>query len=242
MQSEKELAERPALYSFAAAEIARASARKVLDVACGEGGGTRMISEGNPGAEVWGIDYDGALIASARRFESKNVRFEQGDARSMRFESGAFDAVVSCHTIEHFSEGDQRRFLAEVRRVLRGGGALVIATPDRDVWAALGIAGTQEDHIRELTRTEFCDMVEKAGFRIEGTHGQQVMRSEPSALRKSLNVLKRLDVFRLRSFLRPLVRAADERTRPTSPDTAVVPLESGKRASTTVIVARKIDP
>ncbi len=236
-----ELEERPALYAFARDVVRRSNARTVLDVACGDGAGTHAIFEGSPEAEVIGVDLDHDLVAAAERFAAPKLRFERGDARKLRFPDSSFDAIVSCHTIEHLTEGDQKIFLAELRRLLRPQGLLVIATPDRDVWALLGIAGQQEDHIRELTQAEFFDVVRGAGFTIEGAFGQQQLQSGSFMTRRVLNFLKHLDVLGVRRMLLgSYLKKIDRTTQPTSPQNAVTALRDGEKASTTVAVARLI--
>lgn len=243
MAADIEIRERPALYAFASAVVVERGARVVLDVACGDGGGTRDIAAGSPDAEVFGVDLDERLLARAQRFAGRRLRFERGDVRILRFADAAFDTVVSCHTIEHLNKRDQQKFLAELHRVLRPGGALVIATPDRDVWELLGIAGEQEDHVRELDQGEFLALVRDAGFRIEGVFGQQPLREGSFVARRVLNALKRLDVIGLRRMiLGRYIKRIDESTRPTLPENSVVPLEIGQKASITVAVAVRSSP
>ena len=62
------------------------------------------------------------------------------------------DVVVSFETIEHICEHDQ--FLAEIRRVLREDGVLLISTPDKTVYNRI-IAAPNPHHVRELTPEEF---------------------------------------------------------------------------------------
>jgi SAM-dependent methyltransferase len=59
-----------------------------------------------------------------------------GDAARMPFAAGAFDLVVSNHSLEHFTELTPT--VREIGRILRPGGALYIAVPD---------AGTVTDRI-----------------------------------------------------------------------------------------------
>jgi SAM-dependent methyltransferase len=57
-----------------------------------------------------------------------NTRFVQGDAAALPFADGAFDAVISNHSLEHFA--DLRGALREMGRVIRPGGSLFVAVPD----------------------------------------------------------------------------------------------------------------
>jgi SAM-dependent methyltransferase len=230
--------ERSVLYEFARDRVR--SAKRVLDCACGDGRITNILALGFPNASCTGIDRDAGLIRAAREaFHMPNLAFREDDALSLHEPDGAFDAVISCHTIEHFSAADQKRFLAELKRVLTPGGTLIIATPDRDVWAALGIAGQQEDHIRELTQKEFVEEVSLAGFEVLEVLGQNPLRGGNFLLRRILNFIKHLDVFRLRRLLGDFVRKVDKKTQPIQQDVSVVPLRDGEKASVTVLVARR---
>jgi SAM-dependent methyltransferase len=54
--------------------------------------------------------------------------YVSADAARMPFAAGAFDAVISNHSLEHFVELDST--VREIGRVLRAGGALYVAVPD----------------------------------------------------------------------------------------------------------------
>ena len=233
--------ERDALYGFVARVAGAASPRSMLDVACGDGKGATIIAAAAPRARIVGVDIAESLIRAANAScASANVTFQTGDARALPFPDGQFDVISSCHTLEHFDEPDQHRFLTELHRVLAPGGTLIIATPDREVWALLGIAGQQEDHIRELTQAEFIALVAEHGFSVDGRHGQAILKARRSSVvRGALNVLKRLDVFRLRDLIRPTVKAVDRATSPVAADIAVRELAAGEKASVTVLMCRK---
>ncbi|MDF0643917.1 MAG: class I SAM-dependent methyltransferase [Nitrospira sp.] len=69
---------------------------RVLDVGCGSGQVALIAAK--DGLGVTGVDIASNLIARARaraQAEGLEVRFEQGDAESLSFEDGSFDAVVS---------------------------------------------------------------------------------------------------------------------------------------------------
>jgi SAM-dependent methyltransferase len=95
---------------------------RVLDVACGDGFGVRMIAQRC--ANVVGVDIDAPSIAAARR--ATGGSFVVADATRMPFEDGYFQAVVSFETLEHVPVDP---FMREVRRVLAPGGVLLLSTP-----------------------------------------------------------------------------------------------------------------
>ena len=124
--------------------------RDVLDVASGEGYGTAMLA--GVARSVLGVERDAEAVDHAcRTYASGNLRFEAGDALDLSLGDASVDVVVSFETIEHLP--DQRRFLKEVRRVLRPGGLFLVSTPDRQVHSGIGMP-VNPHHVLELSRPE----------------------------------------------------------------------------------------
>src|SRR3989344_4908590 len=234
--------ERKNLYAFAAGCLKRQGARKVLDIACGDGEGTYIIASELPRTEIVGLDINSTLIAEAEKeFQKSSIRYHKVDARQTSFHDGEFDCIVSFHTVEHFDADDQKKFLSELSRLLAPHGSLLIATPDRDVWAMQGIAGIQEDHMKELSQKEFFDLVSASGFRVESIYCQNVLRDHRSPFRPLLNFLKKIDMFKLRRLLgHAVIDRIDLKTQPVHADTGVVALRTEEKASVTVLVCKKI--
>ena len=125
--------------------------KDVLDIACGEGYGTALLAQ--TARRVIGIDIDIATVVhAAAQYARPNLRYIAGDARGIPLAAASVDIVVSFETLEHFSE--QEAFLAEIRRIMRPDGVLVISTPDSDVYSPVGGAANTY-HLRELSREEF---------------------------------------------------------------------------------------
>ena len=142
----------------------------VLDVASGEGYGTALLAQ--TARSVIGVELNAEAIAHAsKNYTAPNLRFAHGDARNMALPDACVDIVISFETIEHFYEHDA--FLAEVRRVLRPGGRLVISSPERDVYSPAG-GDFNPHHVRELTRAEFLALL-RSYFVNVSLHGQRPM-------------------------------------------------------------------
>jgi SAM-dependent methyltransferase len=93
-----------------------------LDVGCGEGRFCRLMRQA--GIEAVGIDPTTALIEEARRRDPAG-RYEVGRAEELPFASGRFDLVVSYLSLIDIP--DFRAAIAEMNRVLKPGGTLLIA-------------------------------------------------------------------------------------------------------------------
>ncbi|MDI6858672.1 MAG: class I SAM-dependent methyltransferase [Dehalococcoidia bacterium] len=94
----------------------------VLDAGCGSGRVFRY--ETAAGARVVGVDVTSELRGNPNIGDG--VR---GDVTSLPFRDAAFDLVLSSHMIEHLREPE--RAFREMARVLRGGGRLLLLTPNR---------------------------------------------------------------------------------------------------------------
>jgi SAM-dependent methyltransferase len=141
---------------FLARELCRGL--DVLDVAAGEGYGAALL--GQVARSVVGVEISAeAVTHAAASYRGPNVRFLGGDARGLPLVDACVDAVVSFETIEHFCEHD--RFVAEIRRVLRPGGRLVVSTPERDAYSPSGSCANPH-HKRELSRSEFIALMHGA--------------------------------------------------------------------------------
>ncbi len=140
-------------YHFAAS-LARN--RRVLDVACGEGYGSALLSIG--AREVVGVDAAVEAIAHARATYGHldHLRFLQGDCAALPFADASFDIVVSFETIEHISA--QREFLGEVRRVLAPQGVLLLSSPNKAEYSdRRGYSNPY--HVAELYRDELRELL-----------------------------------------------------------------------------------
>ncbi len=123
---------------------------RVLDIACGEGYGSNLLSAN--AAHVYGVDIDAETIARAKmKYTAANLEFIAGSADRIPLPDAAVDLVISFETIEHHDR--HREMFAEIKRVLRPGGVLVMSSPEA------GVSGFNPHHVKELHREEFTALV-----------------------------------------------------------------------------------
>jgi demethylmenaquinone methyltransferase/2-methoxy-6-polyprenyl-1,4-benzoquinol methylase len=116
-----------------AADLARVGpGSRALDVATGTGDlAIELARRVAPGGEVVGSDFSEQMLRRARS-KAPGQRFEWGDALALPYPDASFDAATVGFGARNFS--DLRRGLAEMVRVVRPGGRVVvleITTPTR---------------------------------------------------------------------------------------------------------------
>jgi demethylmenaquinone methyltransferase/2-methoxy-6-polyprenyl-1,4-benzoquinol methylase len=109
------------------AELAPGDA--ALDVCCGTGDmSLELARRVSPEGHVVGCDFSEPMLDLARekaaRAGADSVRFEWADALQLPYDAGSFDAVTVGFGVRNFA--DRSRGIAEMTRVLRPGGRLVI--------------------------------------------------------------------------------------------------------------------
>ena len=97
------------------------SAKRVLDLGCGEGDFVGLDKE-----RIIGVDNNKNSIAICK---NKNLRVFYGQATRIPFEKDYFDGVHCSHLIEHLFPKDAHKMLSEVSRILKKGGVFTISTP-----------------------------------------------------------------------------------------------------------------
>jgi ubiquinone/menaquinone biosynthesis C-methylase UbiE len=139
-------------YAFARRLLA---GRRVLDLGCGLGYGAELWHR--CARDVVSLDHDAETIANARAMRTHALGpFLIADACRLPLASASFDAVVAFELIEHVSE--QQELIAEIRRVLRPTGLLLLSSPDTLVYS--GKLGERNPfHIREMTTDELRALV-----------------------------------------------------------------------------------
>jgi ubiquinone/menaquinone biosynthesis C-methylase UbiE len=156
--------------------LAARPGERVLDVGSGPGFLVASLADAvGASGEVRGVDPSGPMNAVARELVATRpwASIDDGDATTLPYADGAFDAAVSTQVYEYVA--DIPRALAEVRRVLRSGGRALVLDTDWDsvVWHAADrerhrrIMAAWEEHLvhPRLPRV-LPGLLRRAGFRV----------------------------------------------------------------------------
>lgn len=140
------------------ARAVSASARVVIDLACGSGPVSRELAQ--PGRTVVGLDRSAAELALAGG--RSPGPWVQGDGLRLPFRDGSVDVVTS--TLGLVVTQPMSAVLAEVARVLRPGGVLAGIAPALRPLGARDIRTLTAINARLQTVPQFPGPVELAGF------------------------------------------------------------------------------
>jgi SAM-dependent methyltransferase len=154
----------------------------VLDVGCGDGSALAVMAGQNPGHRFAGIDWSSGALRSAQALGLTVLR--GGVTPGLPVADGTADVVIMSELIEHLVDPDGA--VAEVRRVLRPGGSLLLSTPNLAAWYNRGLLtlGVQPifsevslrgvfgrpgsvvaGHLRLYTRRALTGFLSASGFR-----------------------------------------------------------------------------
>jgi ubiquinone/menaquinone biosynthesis C-methylase UbiE len=130
---------------------------RVLDLGCGTGTLAIAAGQARPGAEITGLDGDPEVLARARQKASSagaHVDFDQGLSTDLPYGDGRFDIVLSTLFFHHLEPAAKRGTAAEIARVLRPGGRLVVAdwAPPQDALMRIAFLAVRSLDGFELTR------------------------------------------------------------------------------------------
>lgn len=145
------------------------SAKAVLDV--GSGAGHTALALAARGLEVVALDLTEPMLEQGRslaRERGLGLAFQQGDVEALPFPDASFDLVTSRYSAHHYAHPE--RAVAEIARVLRPGGALllvdIVSTPDPAADSFLQTIELVRDpsHVRDHTTPEWARMLGAAGL------------------------------------------------------------------------------
>jgi len=154
----------------------------IFDMGCGDGSALAVAASSHPAHRFAGIDWSAGALRQAR---ARSLSVLRGSVTPrLPLADGTADVVVMSELIEHLVDPDAA--IAEVRRVLRPGGSLLLSTPNLAAWYNRGLlaAGIQPvfsevslhgvfgrpgrvvaGHLRLFTRRALTEFLAAGGFR-----------------------------------------------------------------------------
>jgi 2-polyprenyl-3-methyl-5-hydroxy-6-metoxy-1,4-benzoquinol methylase len=163
--------------------------RRVLDVGCGTGWFSQRATQRN--ANVTSVDIGLSLLAETRIKAGSDL--VAADACALPFPDGTFDVVLSSECIEHTL--DPQLAAAEICRVTRPGGLVVITVPNR-IWrfsatiAAVLKLRPYDGYEHWVGWRELRRVLTRSGVQVRRMRGFHLV---PPVWRRTWSLLRRLD-------------------------------------------------
>jgi SAM-dependent methyltransferase len=137
-----------------------------VDIGAAGGGNTRVLRANGWREVVVEYGEEGARTAVQR-----GLRTVRADGTALPLRSGRVDLVVAFDVLEHID--DDAAAAAEIHRVLRPGGTLLVAVPcDMALWSAHDVA---VGHVRRYDREGLRRLVDGAGLVVEDLRSWNVL-------------------------------------------------------------------
>ncbi|MFI3323615.1 MAG: class I SAM-dependent methyltransferase [Rikenellaceae bacterium] len=164
---------------------------EVLEIGTGSGYGVEVIAP--KATRFVTIDKHAPALEVV---SPPNVEFREATVPPLPFADESFDCVISFQVIEHIK--DDKRFVEEVRRVLRPGGRFIVSTPNikmsltRNPW-----------HVREYTPEELRSLLVAQFQSVEelGVAGDEKIMEYYRKNREGVEKITRFDIFDLQHRL-----------------------------------------
>jgi SAM-dependent methyltransferase len=149
--------------------LAGCTGARILDCGCGTGANLALFT---PFGTGYGVDLSPVGLDAGRRAGRR--RLVRASAASIPFASGAFDLVTSFDVLYALEDDDERAAAAEMYRVARPGGRLLVNVAAMD--ALRGDHSVLSHERRRYTRESLAALLTSAGFDIERmTHTNAVL-------------------------------------------------------------------
>lgn len=140
--------------------------KKVLDVGCGTGRLVEFLNKNQ--FEAYGSDNSKIAIKHARKINRKNSII-LASATKLPFADESFDLVTSISVIEHLTPRQAKKFILEVKRVLKQKGFIFLVTPNfatpiRLFHGKNWFGFKDPTHINFYTPFSLANLLKKYGF------------------------------------------------------------------------------
>lgn len=193
----------PRLRAWTIAALGLKAGERVLDIGSGTGEHARILAEAlGPDGEAIGVDPNPGMRAEAQR-RAPRARFVDGNAYSLPFPDGSLDAITCERVFQHLDQPE--RATAEIARVLRPGGRVVVTDTD---WATAIIHPGEPEIVRVMTESMRGGVVNPlaarrlpgqltgAGLTVDDIGSQALVQSPEAATGPLVRMLGRMAVDR----------------------------------------------
>jgi SAM-dependent methyltransferase len=146
---------------------------RILDVGCGSGRWIRRYQE--LGYHAAGVDAASAMLLLARQHRT-NSPILAGEAHRLPLADSVFDCVSDVTVVQHIPASLQRQALAEMMRVLKPGGRLIL----------MELIRGKGPHIFPRSPQDWIELAASHGAKLIGWFGQEFLLLDRAFVRAAL--------------------------------------------------------
>ena len=149
------------------------SESELLDVGCGGGANLKRLMERGPAGRVTGVDYSSVSVELSREVNAEAIaagrcQVREGNVLDLPFEPNTFDVVTAFETIYFWP--DAAKGLAEIHRVLKPGGRVLVCNDDDGTTPGAQDIAKQIEGMSLYTAERLESLLSEAGFVQVETH------------------------------------------------------------------------
>lgn len=114
------------MYREILARVPEIEGQRILDLGCGNGNILKMLQD-RVEVRFYGLDISEKMVEEAKKRLGAAAQLSVGDAENLPYEDGFFDVVICNASFHHYP--DAQKAAAEMGRVLKPGGLLILGDP-----------------------------------------------------------------------------------------------------------------
>jgi ubiquinone/menaquinone biosynthesis C-methylase UbiE len=165
----------PPVTRFLRSRDAAQGPARILDVACGTGSALNQLALAHPNENYWGLDLSPFYLhhAARRLANVANLSLVSENAEHMPLADASFDVVASVFLFHELPAHARRNVFAEMRRVLKPSGLLVVEdaaqlseAPDLRVFLENFAASMNEPFFANYLASDLSEAISEAGFEV----------------------------------------------------------------------------
>lgn len=141
---------------------------RVLDVACGDGYGTKVLSKKMK--YVVGVDRNKDYLNIAKsKYNNDNIEYKCIDVDKETI-VGKYDGIVCFETLEHLKYSD--RFLKNLYNILNENGVMILSVPNSKYEIVENGQNRDSFHLHIFKYEDITKKLQEVGFYIKKVYGQ----------------------------------------------------------------------
>ena len=142
--------------------------KKILDVACADGYGTKILSQN--AISVVGVDRNENYLSVAKtKYNNDNIEYECVDLDSDTI-NGSYDGIVCFETLEHLKY--PYNFLKNLYEILDENGIIILSIPNSEYEIIENGKNKDFLHLHVFTYKDIVEKLQNVGFYINKVYGQ----------------------------------------------------------------------